>query len=130
MSDRPRLTKVTRVATNTRTGPGGASRKGKSAGGRSTTKGTTKGTTKSTSKVGRPSTAEESGRYTRPIPKSVRRSPRWYGALVLALLIIGVATIVVNYLAHIPGVAHGSPWGLVAGLVLIFAGFLMATKYR
>ena len=42
----------------------------------------------------------------------------------------GVAIIVVNYLAHIPGVAHGSPWGLVAGLVLIFAGFLMATRYR
>jgi hypothetical protein len=114
------------VATNTRTGPGGASRKGKSAGGRNTTK----GTTKSTSKIGRPSTAEESGRYTRPIPKSVRRSPPWYGALVLALLIVGVAIIVVNYLAHIPAVSHGSPWGLVAGLVLIFAGFLMATRYR
>jgi len=126
VSDRSRLTKVTRVATNTRTGPGGASRKGKSAGGRNTTK----GTTKSTSKIGRPSTAEESGRYTRPIPKSVRRSPPWYGALVLALLIVGVAIIVVNYLAHIPAVSHGSPWGLVAGLVLIFAGFLMATRYR
>jgi hypothetical protein len=110
------------VATNTKTGPGGASRKGKSAGGRSTSK--------TTSKVGRPSTAEESGRYTRPIPKSVRRSPHWYGVLVLALLIVGVAIIVLNYLAHIPGVAHGSPWGLVAGLVLIFAGFLMATRYR
>ena len=82
------------------------------------------------SKVGRPSTAEESGRYTRPIPKSVRRSPPWYGALVLILLLLGVAIIVVNYLAHIPGVAHGSPWGLVVGLVLIFAGFLMATRYR
>ena len=115
------------MATNTRTGPGGASRKGKSAGGRSTAKGSTP---KTTSKVGRPSTAEESGRYTRPIPKSVRRSPRWYGALVLALLIVGVAIIVLNYLAHIPGVAHGSPWGLVVGLVLIFAGFLMATRYR
>jgi hypothetical protein len=114
------------VATNTRTGPGGASRKGKSAGGRSTSK----TASKTTSKVGRPSTAEESGRYTRPIPKSVRRSPPWYGALVLILLIVGVAIIVVNYLAHIPGVAHGSPWGLVAGLVLIFAGFLMATRYR
>jgi len=82
------------------------------------------------SKVGRPSTAEESGRYTRPIPKSVRRSPAWYGVLVLALLIVGVAVIVLNYLAHIPGAAHGSPWGLVAGLVLIFAGFLLATRYR
>ena len=110
------------MAANTKTGPGGASRKGKSAGGRSTAKGT--------SKVGRPSTAEESGRYTRPIPKSVRRSPPWYGALVLVLLLLGVAIIVLNYLAHIPGVAHGSPWGLVVGLVLIFAGFLMATRYR
>jgi hypothetical protein len=106
------------VATKTKSGPGGASRKGKSTAGRTT------------SKVGRPSTAEESGRYTRPIPKSVRRSPPWYGALVLVLLVVGVAVIVVNYLAHIPGVAHGSAWGLVAGLVLIFAGFLLATRYR
>jgi hypothetical protein len=106
------------VATKTKPGPGGASRKGKSTAGRTT------------SKVGRPSTAEESGRYTRPIPKSVRRSPPWYGALVLALLIVGVVVIVVNYLAHIPWVAHGSAWGLVAGLVLIFAGFLLATRYR
>jgi hypothetical protein len=112
------------VATNTKSGPGGASRKGKSAAGRSTTKGS------STSKVGRPSTAEESGRYTRPIPKNVRRSPPWYGPVVLLLLIVGVAVIVVNYLAHIPWVAHGSAWGLVAGLVLIFVGFLLATRYR
>jgi hypothetical protein len=107
------------VATNTKPGPGGASRKGKSAAGRT-----------STSRVGRPSTPEESGRYTRPIPKNTRRSPPWYGALVLTLLIVGVAVIVLNYLSHIPGVAHGSAWGLVAGLVLIFAGFLMATRYR
>jgi Cell division protein CrgA len=106
------------MAAKTRPGPGGASRKGKSAGGRST------------SKVGRPSTAEESGRYTPPIPKSVRRSPPWYGAVVLALLIVGVVIIVVNYLAHLPWMAHGSPWGLVAGLLLIFVGFLMATRYR
>jgi hypothetical protein len=80
--------------------------------------------------VGRYKTAEETGRYTPPIPKSVRRSPPWYGVLVLALLIGGVALIVVNYLAHLPWVAHGSAWGLVSGLVLIFAGFLMATRYR
>ena len=122
MGHRPRLTNLTRVAANTKQGPGGASRKGKSASGRSTAKGG--------SKIGRPSTAEESGRYTRPIPKSVRRSPPWYGTAVLLLLIVGVAVIVVNYLAHIPGVSHGSPWGLVAGLVMIFAGFLMATRYR
>jgi hypothetical protein len=95
------------VATKTKSGPGGASRKGKSASGRTA------------SKVGRYKTAEESGRYTAPIPKSVRRSP-----------IIGVATIVVNYLYRLPFASHGSPWGLVAGLVMIFAGFLLATRYR
>jgi hypothetical protein len=41
-----------------------------------------------------------------------------------------VAVIVVNYLDHLPFVAHNSAWGLVAGLVMIFAGFLMATRYR
>jgi len=49
---------------------------------------------------------------------------------VLGLLIVGVAVIVVNYLAHLPFVAHGSSWGLVVGLVMIFAGFLLATRYR
>ena len=105
------------MATSTK-GPGGGSRKGKSAGGRTT------------AKVGRPKTAEESGRYTAPIPKSVRQSPRWYGALILILLIGGVAVITLNYLASLPGLAHGSPWGLVIGLVMIFAGFLLATRYR
>ena len=66
----------------------------------------------------------------RPIPKSVRHSPPWFGALILVLLIGGVAMITVNYLAHLPGLAHGSPWGLVIGLVMIFAGFLVATRYR
>jgi hypothetical protein len=72
----------------------------------------------------------ESGRYTPPIPKSVKRSPAWFGVLVLGLLIGGVALIVTNYLVHLPFVARGSPWGLVAGLGMIFAGFLLATRYR
>ena len=105
------------MATRTK-GPGGASRKGKSSGGRTT------------SKIGRYKTPEESGRYTAPIPKNVRHSPPWHGVLILALLIGGVAVITVNYLASLPGVSHGSPWGLVVGLVMIFAGFLLATRYR
>jgi hypothetical protein len=104
------------VATSTK-GPGGASRKGKSASGRA-------------SKVGRYKTPEESGRYTAPIPKYERHSPPWFGALILILLIGGVVIITVNYLAHLPGVSHGSPWGLVVGLVMIFVGFLAATRYR
>ena len=104
------------MATSTK-GPGGASRKGKSATGRA-------------AKVGRYKTAEESGRYTAPIPKSVRHSPPWFGALILILLIGGVIVIAVNYLGHLPFAAQGSPWGLVTGLVMIFVGFLMATRYH
>lgn len=112
----PPVANLCPVATSTK-GPGGASRKGKSASGRA-------------SKVGRYKTAEESGRYTAPIPKSVRHSPPWFGALILVLLIGGVAVITVNYLAHLPFMAHGSPWGLVVGLVMIFVGFLFATRYH
>ena len=53
--------------------------------------------------------AEESGRYTAPIPKSVRHSPPWFGALILVLLIGGVAVIMVNYLALLPGVVTARP---------------------
>ena len=106
------------MATKTKSGPGGASRKGKSVSGRTS------------AKVGRYRSAEEKGRYTPPIPKSVRRSPAWYGVLVLFLLIGGVALIVTNYLAHLPFVSHGSAWGLVGGLAMIFVGFLLATRYR
>ncbi len=60
----------------------------------------------------------------------MRHSPKWFGALILILLIGGVAIITVNYLARLPGLAHGSPWGLVIGLVMIFVGFLLATRYR
>jgi hypothetical protein len=128
------------VAAKTNTGPGGAPRKGKPDGrttapgkggratpatGRVTPKGTRPG-----QRIGRPSTPEESGRYTKPIPRSVRKSAPWYGPVVLLLLVLGVAVIVVNYIVHIPGVSHGSPWGLVAGIVMIFVGFLMATSYH
>jgi hypothetical protein len=108
------------MAAKTNTGPGRAQRKGKSAEGRTTAKGT--------SRVGRYTSPEESGRYTPPIPKDARRSPRWYGAMVLILLILGVLLILLNYLTVLPGAV--SVWYLIAGLVVIFAGFLMATRYR
>jgi hypothetical protein len=107
------------------TGPGGAQRKGRSAEGRATAKGTPP---KSGSKVGRYKTAEESGRYTPPVPKSVRRSPRWMGALVLILLIGGVLMILLNYIPVLPGSV--STWYLIGGLAMIFAGFMLATRYH
>ena len=105
------------------TGPGRAQKKGRSAAGRTTAKGGP-----STSSVGKYTSAEESGRYTPPVPKNVRKSPPWHGALLLIFFIGGVLVILLNYLNVLPwGV---QPWYLVVGLVLIFLGFLMATRYR
>jgi hypothetical protein len=112
------------MASKSNTGPGRSGGKSRSSG-RVTAKGTqpSKG-----SRVGRYTPAEESGRYTAPIPKTVRRSPKWYGPLVLALLLLGVLLIILNYLTVLPGSV--SAWYLVSGLVVILVGFLLATRYR
>jgi Cell division protein CrgA len=101
-------------------GPGRAQRKGTSAGGRTTVK--------PGSRVGRYTAPEESGRYTPPVPRGNRRSPRWYGPLVLFLMVVGVLAIILNYMTVLPGGV--SAWYLVGGLVVLFVGFLMATRYR
>ncbi len=80
------------------------------------------------SRVGRYTAPEESGKYTPPVPKAVRKSPRWFGGLVLFLLVAGVLVILLNYLTLLPGSV--SAWYLVAGLLLVFVGFVMATRYR
>ncbi len=88
---------------------------------------TAKSGSSSGARIGRPKSAEEKGRYTPPTPKSVRRSPGWFGALALVLLLAGVLLIIFNYLSVLPTV---SAWYLLIGLVMIFAGFMMFTRYR
>ena len=95
-------------------GPGRATRKGRSAG-RTTTRG-----------GGRPKTT--SGRYTPPIPRSVKRSPKWMGPLILAFLVVGTLTIVLNYFNVLPD--SPTNWYLLGGIVLIAGGFVIATQYR
>jgi hypothetical protein len=109
----------------TNTGPGRAQRKGRSADGRTTAKG---GPTRSGDRVGRYRSAEETGRYTPPTPRNVRQSPRWFGVLVLVAFALGILTILLNYLSALPWSV--SVWYLVGGLVLIFVGFLLATRYH
>jgi len=67
-------------------------------------------------------------RYTAPIPRSVRVSPRWFGPVLLALLLIGLVLIVGNYVGILPGGTHN--WYLIAGLVAIVTGAMMATQYH
>jgi hypothetical protein len=92
-------------------GPGGAARKGRSASGRA---------------VSAPPSA--SSRYTPPIPRSNKVSPKWMGPLILLLLIAGALMIVLNYFNVMP--AGPSNWYLVGGIILIASGFVVSTQYH
>jgi hypothetical protein len=73
-------------------------------------------------------TREVNKRYTAPIPKSVRQSPRWFGPALLALLVVGLLLIVGNYVGILP--ASPDNWYLIGGLVGIVVGAMMATQYH
>jgi hypothetical protein len=84
-------------------------------------------TPKGGTKPGR-ATPPASGRYTPPVPKEYKESPRWVPVLLLAFLILGMLTILANYLGLLPGGAKNAY--LLVGLALITAGFITATRYR
>jgi hypothetical protein len=69
-----------------------------------------------------------SGRYTPPIPKQYKESPKWVPILMLTFLALGMMTIVGNYLGLLPGGAKNAY--LFVGLGFITCGFITATRYR
>jgi hypothetical protein len=72
-----------------------------------------------------------SGRYTPPIPREVKVSPRWVPVLMFIFLISGLLVIILNYLGVMPTASgEASNWYLLGGLGLITAGFITATGYR
>ena len=75
-----------------------------------------------------PKSRDVNKRYTAPIPKSVRHSPRWFGPVLLVLLVVGLLLIVGNYVGIMPG--GTSNWYLIGGLVGIVIGAMMATQYH
>lgn len=66
-----------------------------------------------------------SGRYTPPIPLSMRQSPSWVPILMLALLIFGSVLIIARNL-----VFSGNNWLTLVGLGCIMGGLFTATKWR
>jgi len=73
-------------------------------------------------------TPKTTGRYTPPVPKEVKVSPRWVPAMMAILLVLGAAVILLNYVNVLPGSVTN--WYLLAGLGLITAGFITATQWR
>jgi hypothetical protein len=98
-----------------RRGPGSATKKGKP--------GRVGGGTPARSAKG-----AQSGRYTPPVPRSVKVSPKWMGILILGLLLLGALVIVLNYFDVLP--ASPTDWYLLVGIVMIAGGFIVATRYR
>jgi len=76
-----------------------------------------------------PRAVPNTGRYTPPIPKEYKVSPRWVPWLMGILLGSGMLMIVTNYMSLLPG-DEPSNWYLLGGLGLITAGFIVATRWR
>ena len=73
-------------------------------------------------------TTPGSGRYTPPVPREHKVSPRWVPVLMFVLLGVGVLTIFFNYINLLPGDASNGY--LLLGLVFITGGFIVATNYH
>jgi hypothetical protein len=79
-------------------------------------------------KTGRYISPEARGHYTPPIGKYTRQSPQWYGPAIVGLFVLGLLTIILNYLGVLP--AATSAWYLLAGIVIIFLGFAAMMRYH
>jgi hypothetical protein len=67
-----------------------------------------------------------SSRYTPPVPRSLKESPKWVPVLMCVFLIVGVLTILVRYLLA----DDIGNWVVFAGLGFILAGLYTATRWH
>jgi hypothetical protein len=79
-------------------------------------------------------TTSSPGRYTAPVPKEFKVSPRWVPVLMLVLLGLGILIILLNYVGIVPGIGplpdDTSNWYLLIGLAMILGGIITATQWR
>jgi hypothetical protein len=102
------------MASTAKQGPGRVSKKG--------------GRVTPSTKGGSPSGSVQSNRYTPPIDRRAKTSPRWFGILILVLFLLGVLIVILNYAGLLPGGVNNL-W-LVAAIGSIFVGLLLATRYH
>ena len=105
------------MATTAEKGPGRAKKKSSASGGRTT----------ASAKSGAAGSIQ-SNRYTPPIAKSQKASPKWFGILIIAMFLLGVLIVILNYAGILPGGVNNL-W-LIGSIGAIFAGLLLATRYH
>ncbi len=74
-------------------------------------------------------TPKATGRYTPPVPRSEKVSPRWVPIVMFTSLGLGMLVILANYVSLLPG-GEPSNMYLLVGLALITVGFITATKFH
>ena len=74
-------------------------------------------------------TPKPTARYTPPVPRSEKVSPRWVPVLMFGSLGLGMLIILANYVSLLPGDQPSNLY-LLLGLVLITLGFVTATRYH
>ena len=74
-------------------------------------------------------TPKATGRYTPPVPRADKVSPRWVPIVMFASLGLGMLVILANYVSLLPGDEPSNMY-LLVGLVLITIGFITATKFH
>jgi hypothetical protein len=84
--------------------------------------------TDSRSRSGSVSARRRGGRYTPPTPRAARTSPKWLGPVIIAVLLIGVLMIVLNYFDVLPD--SPTNWYLLGGIIVFAGGFAMATQWH
>jgi cell division protein CrgA len=98
-------------------------------GGRVTPKGTQPGSRATAEAPGVARASAASSRYTPPVPRAVKMSPRWVPYLMFGLLGVGIIIILLNYIDLVlPGATNN--WYLLVGLLSILGGIVAATQYR
>ena len=78
-----------------------------------------------------PSTAGSAANRT-PVKVNAEGTPKWYIVVMLALMLVGLAWIVVNYLAgeQIAFMAALGAWNYLIGFGLAIIGLLMTMGWR
>ncbi len=73
-------------------------------------------------------TPPKTGRHTPPVSKQVKTSPRWMGLAIVASFVLGALVVILDYADLLPGGVNNA-W-LLGAIAFIFAGLLLATRYR